>query len=335
MHANHHEERENMEAGEIGVWTGLKQVRTGDSLCHAEDSVLMEVIQFPEPVISMAVEPKVKGDSKKLEDALERMMEEDPTLKVSLNPETGQKLLSGMGELHLEVVRDRVLREYNLNVRVGNPQVAYRETVSRKAAAKVTVDRVMAGNRIFAGMTLELAPAPRGDGVVIDFDPAVSNLPKTIRSAVREALGMAASCGISGIYPLVDVRMRIIGAEYQESESSDSAFMIAASQAYEKALRQSDPVLLEPMMRLEIVTPEEFNGDVIGDLNARRGRILDLETRGPERIIISEVPLSTMFGYATVLRSLSRGRAAYTMEPFKFEVVPREVQEKILGWSKI
>jgi elongation factor G len=227
------------------------------------------------------------------------------------------------------------LREYNLNVRVGNPQVAYRETVSRKAAAKVTVDRVMAGNRIFAGMTLELAPAPRGDGVVIDFDPAVSNLPKTIRSAVREALGMAASCGISGIYPLVDVRMRIIGAEYQESESSDSAFMIAASQAYEKALRQSDPVLLEPMMRLEIVTPEEFNGDVIGDLNARRGRILDLETRGPERIIISEVPLSTMFGYATVLRSLSRGRAAYTMEPFKFEVVPREVQEKILGWSKI
>ena len=334
MHANHQEDKEIIEAGEIAVFVGLKFTKTGDTLCNEYSPILLEVIQFPEPVICMAVETKNQADTKKLEEAIERLTEEDPTLKISMNNETGQRLISGMGELHLEIIKERMLREYNLDIRVGNPQVAYKETIGVAASAELTVDKMLGNTRMFASLTLKLEPTERGSGNRIVFTCKENQVPLKFRPSIEDSLKMCAMAGASGIYPLTDVLMIVSDGQFSEADSSESSFQLCASQAFDKALREARAVLLEPIMKMEVFTPESYSGEIIGDLNSRRGKITDMEIHDQDRVIMSEVPLSSLFGYATVLRSLSKGRAHSNMEPLKFEPVPREVEEKIFNWKQ-
>ena len=334
MHANHQEDKENIEAGEIAVFVGLKFTKTGDTLCNEYSQILLEIIQFPEPVICMAVETKSQADTKKLEEAIEKLTEEDPTLKISMNNETGQRLISGMGELHLEIIKERMLREYNLDIRVGNPQVAYKETISIAAEAELTVDKMLGNTRMFASLSLKLEPTERGSGNKIIFICKENQIPLKFRQAIEDSLKMSAMAGASGIYPLTDVLMTVAGGQFSEADSSEAAFQLCASQVFDRVLRESKAVLLEPIMKMDVYTPEAYSGEIIGDLNSRRGKITDMEIHDQDRVIMSEVPLSSLFGYATVLRSLSKGRAHYNMEPLKFEPVPKEVEEKIFNWKQ-
>ena len=334
MHANHQEDRDSVTSGEIAVLVGLKNIKTGDTISSEHNAVLLEVIHFPEPVISMAIEAKSTGDSKKLENVLARLEEEDPTLKVGLNPETGQKILSGMGELHLEIIKDRILREDKLAVRVGVPQVAYRETISKVTKISVTVDKIIGGDRIYAEMDFKLEPLKRASGNIIEIGTLKGKISDGLITALNNTLTSVTTTGISGIYPVVDVKLEVLDVKYADDEHSETALNMAVMIAFEKALKLADPQLLEPVMKLEIATPEEFNGDIIGDLNSRRGKIVNLTSKGDNRLIMAEMPLASMVGYATVLRSLSKGRASYGMEPFTFEVVPKKIKEKILGWNQ-
>ena len=334
MHANHQEDKEKIEAGEIAVFVGLKFTKTGDTLCNEYSPILLEIIQFPEPVICMAVETKSQADTKKLEEAIEKLTEEDPTLKISMNTETGQRLISGMGELHLEIIKERMLREYNLDIRVGNPQVAYKETIGIAASAELTVDKMLGNARMFASLTLKLEPTERGSGNRIVFTCKENQVPLKFRPSIEDSLKMCAMAGASGIYPLTDVLMTVSDGQFSEADSSEASFQLCASQVFDKVLRESKAVLLEPIMKMDVYTPESYSGEIIGDLNSRRGKITDMEIHEQDRVIMSEVPLSSLFGYATVLRSLSKGRAHYNMEPLKFEPVPREVEEKIFNWKQ-
>lgn len=334
MHANHQEDKECIEAGEIAVFVGLKFTKTGDTLCNEYSPILLEIIQFPEPVICMAVETKSQADTKKLEEAIEKLTEEDPTLKISMNTETGQRLISGMGELHLEIIKERMLREYNLDIRVGNPQVAYKETIRLASSADMTVDKMLGNTRIFAALKLKLEPTERGSGNRIAFTCKDNQVPLKFRPSIEDSLRMCAMAGASGIYPLTDVLITVLDGQFSEADSSESAFQLCASQVFDKALRESRAVLLEPIMKMDVYTPEAYSGEIIGDLNSRRGKITDMEIHEQDRVIMSEVPLSSLFGYATILRSLSKGRAHYNMEPLKFEPVPKEVEEKIFNWKQ-
>jgi elongation factor G len=330
MHANHREEIEEAFAGDIVAGVGLKQTSTGDTLCAPDAPILLENIEFPEPVIAVAIEPKTKADQEKLSASLGRLTEEDPTFQVQSNEETGQTLIHGMGELHLEVIVDRLLREFNVDANVGRPQVAYRETI-RERVEKVVgrFVRQTGGRGQFGHVVINLEPAPeegfdfvnkiKGGVIPTEFIPAVEQ-------GIEEALGSGVKAG----YPMVDVRVELTDGSYHDVDSSEMAFKIAGSMALQEAARRAKPVLLEPVMAVEVVTPEEFLGDVIGDLSRRRGKVQGQEPRGNALAIQAFVPLGEMFGYATDVRSSTQGRATYTMQFERYEEVPASIAEQIV-----
>jgi elongation factor G len=331
MHANSREERESVGAGEIAAAVGLKQVTTGHTLCDESHQILLESITFPEPVIGLAVEPKTKADQDKLATALGRLSEEDPTFQVRTDEETGQVVISGMGELHLEIIVDRLVREFSVAANVGKPQVAYRETV-RKKVEKIQGKfvRQTGGRGQYGDAVISLEPNP-GKGYEFDNKITGGVIPKEYIKSVDEGIREAMESGTVAGYPVVDVKATLTYGSYHDVDSSEIAFKVAGSMAFKAAMPRADPTLLEPVFAVEVETPDEYMGDVIGDLSSRRGRILSMEPRGKTQIVTARVPLSTMFGYATTVRSLSQGRATYTMQFASYEEVPKALADEIVA----
>jgi elongation factor G len=331
LHANTREDVDVLYAGEIGAIAGLKNFTTGDTLCAENQAIILESIEFPEPVIAMAIEPKTQADRDALADALQSLVEEDPTFRVTTNEDTGQTIINGMGELHLEIIKDRIFREFKVQANAGKPVVAYRESVETAKYGEFTFEREIGGRGHFGKLVVDVAPRERGSGNQIEL--AVSNevIPPEFHKAIKEGLGDALMTGVLGNYPLVDVEVRVTGGQSHPVDSSEMAFRTAAVMALRDAVSNASPCLLEPIMKLEINAPDEHLGDVMNDLNGRRGRIREIEARESVQVVHVDVPLAEMFGYATTLRSLTKGRASYTMEPQCFEVVPGSMQETILN----
>jgi elongation factor G len=331
MHANSREERDSVGAGEIAAAVGLKQVTTGHTLCDESHQILLESITFPDPVIGLAVEPKTKADQDKLANALARLSEEDPTFRVHTDDETGQVVISGMGELHLEIIVDRLVREFSVAANVGKPQVAYRETI-RKKVEKVQGKfvRQTGGRGQYGDAVIAMEPNP---GKGYEFVNAITGgvIPKEYIKSVDEGIREAMESGTVAGYPVVDVKVTLTYGSYHDVDSSEIAFKVAGSMAFKAGMPKADPALLEPVFEVEVETPEEYMGDVIGDLSSRRGRILSMEKRGKTQIVKARVPLSTMFGYATTMRSLSQGRATYTMQFANYEEVPKALADEIVA----
>ncbi len=332
MHANHREEREEIGAGEIAAAVGLKSTTTGDTLAIESAPIVLERMNFPDPVISVAIEPKTKGDQDKLAGALQRLAEEDPTFRVSSDEETGQTIIAGMGELHLEIIVDRLLREFRVDANVGRPQVAYRETVS-KPAEKVRLKfvRQTGGSGQYADVVINLLPQEPGAGYEFADTIVGGKIPKEFIPAVNAGITEAMHAGVLAGYPVVDVKVELVDGSYHDVDSSERAFKIAGSMAFKEAMKRAKPKLLEPVMAVEVVTPEDYLGDVMGNLNSRRGRVEHLEPSGNGQAITAKVPLAEMFGYATDLRSMSQGRATFTMQFERYEEVPVSVAEAIMA----
>lgn len=330
MHANQRKERDEFYAGDIAACVGLKKVTTGDTLCLPNRPILLEKMDFPEPVISMAIEPKSKADREKLAQALSSLSEEDPTFRVSSNEETGQTIIAGMGELHLEILRDRMMREFKVEANVGKPQVAYKETITVPCATKTKFVKQSGGRGQYAHVELEVRPNERGKGNEVVSKIVGGVIPKEYIPAVIKGVEEGLGTGVVAGYQLVDVIVEIVYGSYHEVDSNEMAFKICGSMAVKEACQKGKAILLEPIMRVDVNTPDTYLGDVIGDLNRRRGKILGQETHKGTVIVHSEVPLSEMFGYSTQLRSLSSGRATFTMEPAFFERVPAKIQEEIM-----
>ncbi|MCG2679017.1 MAG: elongation factor G [Kiritimatiellae bacterium] len=331
MHADEHADIETLYSGEIGAIVGLKDVSTGDTLCLEHKPIVLERIRFPEPVVAMAVEPKTQADREALTKALQAMSDEDPTFCVTKDADTGQTLINGMGELHLEIIRDRIWREYHVAANTGEPTVAYRETISRPGTGEYEFDRDIGGKRQFGKIRLDLEPTGRQSGNPIEFKVSPIQLPAIFRSAVEEGIRDGMVTGVLGHFAMMDIRVAVSAAVAHPVDSTEVAFRTAAIMAFREAVQNAAPVLLEPIMALEIFTPSEYMGDVLGDLNARRGKVKELASQPPLRIIRADVPLAELFGYTTKIRSLTRGRAGYTMEPRVFEIVPEEIQQRILS----
>jgi len=331
MHANRREERDAIHAGELAAAVGLKFTTTGDTLCDQGDQIILESMEFPQPVIAVAIEPKTKADQEKLGESLHRLAEEDPTFQVRGDEETGQTVISGMGELHLEVIVDRLLREFKVDANVGKPQVAYRETI-RNAVEKVEGKfvRQSGGRGQYGRVIINIEPAAPGEGYEFDEQITGGVIPKDYIPAVNEGIKEAMETGVLAGYPMVGVKVSLVDGSYHEVDSSEMAFRIAGSMALKAAAQKAKPVLLEPVMETEVVVPEEYMGDVIGDLNSRRGKIEGMEPRGNVQVIRARVPLAEMFGYATDLRSLSQGRAQYTMQFDRYEEVPSSIASGIM-----
>jgi elongation factor G len=331
MHANHREEREEIGAGEIAAAVGLKFSTTGDTLAADTAPIVLESMTFPDPVISVAIEPKTKGDQDKLSQGLQRLAEEDPTFRVTSDEETGQTLIAGMGELHLEIIVDRLLREFKVDANVGRPQVAYRETVTRPAEkVQGKFVRQTGGSGQYGDVVINLYPQQPGDGYEFVDRVVGGKIPREYIPAVDQGIREAMESGILAGYPVVDVKVELIEGSYHEVDSSERAFKIAGSMAFKEALKRAKPKLLEPVMAVEVVTPEEYLGDVMGNLNSRRGRVESLEQVGSSQSIKASVPLSEMFGYATDLRSMSQGRATFTMQFDRYEEVPQSIASEIV-----
>jgi elongation factor G len=331
MHANEREEVSEVYAGDIAAAVGIKQVSTGDTLAAPDKPIRLETIEFPEPVIKVAIEPKTKADQEKMSTALGRLAEEDPTFQVRTNEETGQTEISGMGELHLEVLVDRMLREFKVEANVGRPQVSYRETVRKKVEnVEGRFVRQTGGSGQFGVVYIDLEPAP-GEG--FDFVNKIKGgaIPTEFIPAVEKGVEEATENGPRAGYPMVDLRVTLTDGKYHEVDSSEIAFKVAGSLALKEAAQKASPVLLEPIFRVEVVTPEEFMGDVIGDLNRRRGQVSGMEQRGNAQVITAYVPLAEMFGYATDLRSTTQGRATYSMQFERYDEVPTNIAEKVVG----
>ena len=334
MHANHREEREQIMAGEIAATVGLKGTTTGDTLATDTAPIRLESMDFPEPVISVAIEPKTKGDQDKLGAGLQRLTEEDPTFRVRTDEETGQTLISGMGELHLEIIVDRLTREFNVDANVGRPQVAYRETVSRPVEKiEGRFVRQTGGRGQYGHAVINLEPMDPGDGYEFVDKIVGGKIPKEYISSVDLGIQEAMESGVLSGYPVVDVRVELVDGSFHEVDSSEMAFKIAGSMAFKNAEQRAKPKLLEPVMAVEVVTPEEYLGDVMGDLNSRRGRVEGLEPRGNAQAIRARVPLATMFGYATDLRSTTQGRATFTMQFDRYEEVPQSIAGELVDSS--
>ena len=331
MHANHREDIPEVSAGNVVAAVGLRDTTTGDTLSDEDRPIILEAMHFPEPVIAVAVEPKTKADEDKLGASLVKLAEEDPTFKVRFDSETGQTLISGMGELHLEIIVDRLLREFKVEANVGRPQVAYKETIKQTAGAEGKYIRQTGGRGLYGHVELQVEPLPRGTGVEFVDKVRGGRIPREFIPAVEAGIREAAESGIVAGYPLVDFRATLLDGSYHEVDSSEMAFKIAASLGFKEALRKAQPVLLEPIMRVEVITPEQYMGDVIGDLNARRARIMAMEQQGTSRVIRALVPLAEMFGYATAVRSATQGRATYTMEPSHYEEMPAALAEAVRG----
>ncbi|MGO0122809.1 elongation factor G [Desulfothermobacter acidiphilus] len=330
MHAAHREEVEEVFAGEIAAAVGLKYTYTGDTLCDEKNPILLESMEFPEPVISVAVEAKTREDYDKLGSALGRLAEEDPTFRTHVDYETGQTIISGMGELHLEIIVDRLRREFKVDVNVGKPQVAYRETILHAAKAEGKYIRQTGGRGQYGHVWLELEPLPRGSGFQFHNKIVGGVVPREFVPAIEAGVREAMENGVLAGYPVIDVSVSLVDGSYHEVDSSEMAFKIAGSMAFKEAARQAGLVLLEPMMKVEVIVPEEYLGEVIGDLNSRRAQIEGLEARGTTRVIRAFAPLAEMFGYATTLRSLTQGRGSYTMQFDHYAEVPRNIAEKII-----
>jgi elongation factor G len=331
MHANKREEVKEVSAGDIAAVVGLKNTLTGDTLCDEKNPIILESIEFPEPVMSVAIEPKTKADQEKLSQSLAKLAQEDPSFKVSFNEETGQTIISGMGELHLEIIVDRLLREFKVGANVGKPQVAYKETIKGSAKAEGRFVRQTGGRGQYGDVFVEIEPLEAGKGFEFENKIVGGTVPREYIPAVEKGIREAADRGILAGYPVVDVRAKLYDGSYHEVDSSEMAFKIAGSMAFKEAAKKAKPVLLEPIMSIEVVTPEEYLGDVIGDLNSRRGRVLNIERRGNVQVIKSQAPLAEMFGYATDLRSKTQGRATYTMQFSHYDEVPKGVSEGIIA----
>jgi len=329
MHANHREDLDAAHSGDIVAVVGLRDTSTGDSLADADNPILLESVVFPEPVINLAVEPKSKADQDKLGVALQRLAEEDPTFRVYSDEETGQTIIAGMGELHLEIIVDRLLREFRVEANIGKPQVAYRETITQAAKAEGKFVRQSGGRGQYGHIILEVEPNEPGAGFEFTSKIVGGAVPREFVGAVEDGVKEAMLSGVVAGYPVIDVRVTAVDGSYHEVDSSELAFKIAGSMGFKEAMRNAKPALLEPMMALEVVTPEDFLGDVIGDINSRRGKIEGIEPRGNTQIVKGHVPLAEMFGYATVLRSLTQGRAQHTMSFAYYEQVPQNLAEEI------
>jgi elongation factor G len=329
MHANRREEIEEADTGSIAATVGLKETFTGDTLCDPAKPVLLEAIRFPEPVLSMVIEPKSKADQDKLGEAMNKLSEEDPTFKVRADTETGQTLISGMGELHLEVLIDRMLREFNVKVNVGKPQVAYKETITVPVEAEGRFIRQFGGRGQYGHVWLKLEPGERGSGFRFVDQIRGGDIPKEYIPAVEVGVREALENGVLAGYPIVDIKATLFDGSFHEVDSSDLAFKMAGSIALKEGVRKAHPILLEPIMRLEVVMPAQFLGDVIGDLNSRRGHIDGIETHGETCVVRALVPLAETFGYATILRSLSQGRATYSLEFYCYRELPANLAEQI------
>jgi elongation factor G len=331
MHANKREEIEGVAAGDIAAAVGLKFARTGDTLCDPDHPIVLEAMDFPEPVIAVAIEPRTKADEDRLGLALSRLALEDPTFKVTVDAETNQTIISGMGELHLEIIVDRLLREFKVEANVGKPQVAYRETIRRKAAARGRFVRQTGGRGQYGDVEIEIEPVEAGKGFIFENKIVGGAIPREYIPPVEKGIREAMESGVLAGYPMVDIQVSLLDGSYHEVDSSEMSFKIAGSMAFKEAVRKAAPVLLEPIMQVEVVTPEEYMGAVHGDLAARRGRIVSMEARGSSQVIRAAVPLSSMFGYATDLRSLTQGRATYTMQFARYEEVPSGLAEEIMA----
>jgi len=335
MHANHREEIEDVRAGDIAAAVGLKHTKTGDTLCSEEDPVLLEKIVFPEPVIQIAIEPKTKVDQDKLSESLVKLADEDPTFQVKVDEETGQTLISGMGELHLEILVDRMKREFKVEANVGKPQVAYRESITQSVNAEGKFVKQSGGRGKYGHVWIELSPNEPGKGY--EFTNAIVGgaVPKEYIPAVSAGIQEAMRNGVIAGFPVVDVKAKIYDGSYHDVDSDEISFKVAGSLAFKEGAKKAKPVLLEPIMDVEVVTPEEYLGDVMGDLNSRRGKIEGFSARKDAQVITAVVPLSEMFGYATILRSMTQGRAIYTMQFAHYAEVPKsladEIAEKTLG----
>jgi elongation factor G len=332
MHANRREEIDEVYAGDIAAAIGLKDTRTGDTLCDPKHPIILEAMKFPEPVISVAIEPKTKADQDKLGIALQKLSEEDPTFRVHTDDETGQTIISGMGELHLEIIVDRMMREFKVEANVGRPQVAYRETI-RKAALKVEGKfvRQTGGRGQYGHVVINLYPGLPGTGFVFEDKIIGGTVPREYIGPAEQGIKEAMETGVLAGYPMVDVRVELIDGSYHDVDSSEMAFKIAGSMAFKEACRRAGPVLLEPIMDVEVVTPAEYMGEVMGDLSSRRGKIGGMMQRAQAQVIGASVPLSEMFGYSTTLRSLTQGRAVYSMQFSRYEEVPKSKAEEIIS----
>lgn len=330
MHANKREEIKEIYAGDICATVGLKYTITGDTLCDENKPVILESMEFPEPVISVAIEPKTKADQDKLSMALNKLAQEDPSFRVKVDEETGQTIISGMGELHLEIIVDRLMREFKVEANVGNPQVAYRETIRKKYAYESKYIKQSGGRGQYGHVVLEVEPQEPGAGFKFINKIVGGVIPKEYIPAVEKGIVEAMDTGVLAGYPVVDVAVTLLDGSYHEVDSSEMAFKIAASIGFKEACKKAAPVLLEPIMKVEVVVPDEYMGDVMGDLNSRRGRIEGMEARGNAQVIRCNVPLKEMFGYATSLRSLTQGRATYTMIFDHYEEVPQNISDEII-----
>lgn len=330
MHANKREEREEFHAGDIAACIGLKKASTGDTLCSPDKMLLLEKMEFPEPVISMAIEPKSKGDREKLSMALSALSEEDPTFRVSSNEETGQTIIEGMGELHLEILHDRMKREFGVDASVGKPQVSYKETITMPSSSQTKFVKQSGGRGQYAHVELDIAPNEKGKGIEINNKIVGGVIPREYIPAVIKGIEEGIATGVLAGYSLVDITVNIVFGSYHDVDSNEMAFKICGSMALKEAARKAKPIILEPIMKVDVTSPETAMGDVIGDLNRRRGQIIGQDNHKGAIIIHAEVPLSEMFGYSTQLRSLSSGRATYVMEPSHFERVPTKIQEEII-----
>ena len=331
MHANHREDIEKVYAGDIGAAVGLKEVSTGDTLCDPAHPVILESMEFPEPVIDIAIEPKDKANSEKLGIALAKLAEEDPTFKTYTNQETGQTVIAGMGELHLDIIVDRLKREFKVECNVGKPQVSYKETIRNKVKVEGKFIRQSGGRGQYGHCWLEMEPLEPGTGIQFESKIVGGAIPKEYIKPIEDGIREAAESGILAGYPVIDFKATVVDGSYHDVDSSEMAFKIAGSMAFKEGCRQGKSVLLEPIMKVEVTVPEEYMGDVIGDINSRRGRMEGMEARGGNQIVRGFIPLSEMFGYATDLRSKTQGRGTYSMEPSHYEEVPKSVLDTIVA----
>ncbi|MBV8278512.1 MAG: elongation factor G [Verrucomicrobia bacterium] len=330
IQADKREDIETCYSGDIAAIVGIKNITTGDTLCDEDDPILLEPPSFPDPVISMAIEPKTKLDQEKMATALQRLAEEDPTFRVYTNEDTGQTIIAGMGELHLEIIRDRMLREFKVDANAGKPQIAYRETITKNATGEGKLIKQSGGRGQYGHVIVNVEPRERGKGISIENKVVGGTIPKEYIPAVKKGIEEAVLNGVLGGYPVIDLHVDIIDGSYHDVDSNELAFKLAAIFAMKDAFKKGTSILLEPIMKVECVTPDEYQGDIMGDLNRRRGRIMNMEAKSLATVVHAEVPLAEMFGYATAIRSLSKGRASYTMEPSHFEQVPAQIVAAVL-----
>jgi len=331
MHANEREEIKEVYAGDIAACVGLKNVTTGETICAENAPVLLEPMDFPEPVIAVAIEPKTKADQEKLGGALAKLAQEDPTFKINTDPDTAQTIISGMGELHLEIITDRLVREFNVGVNVGKPQVAYKETIRSKAKAEGKYIKQTGGRGQYGHVKIEIEPTPPGGGFQFENDIVGGSIPREYIKPVETGIREAMQHGVLAGFEMRDIKVSLVDGSYHEVDSSEMAFKIAGSMAFKEGAARARPVLLEPVMSVEVVVPEQYMGDVIGDLNSRRGRVEHMEARAGTQVITAKVPLAAMFGYATDLRSRTQGRATYTMHFAHYDETPKNISEEVIA----